>query len=103
MHLKGSCQIHSYQLSPHVYVEFFDEDAVMLVADRDLIVTVNHTAAKLFAQARNVAGSRLFNRSDCVNFLLDHYQLPRREAEVQMCSLLGFALKHGMVVRHTAS
>ncbi len=39
--------MNCYQLSPHVFIERFDEDAVMLVADRDVMVTVDHVAARL--------------------------------------------------------
>ncbi len=36
-----------YQISPHIYLEYFEEDAVLLVADQDFMVTVNHAGAQL--------------------------------------------------------
>ena len=69
-----------YQLSPHVLIEFFDEDAVILVADRDVIMTVNQMAAQIFQHARQVVGNETFNRSACVDFLLENYQLSGQEA-----------------------
>ncbi len=48
--------MNCYQLSPHVFIELFDEDAVMLVADRDVMVTVNQAAAQIFQQAREMVG-----------------------------------------------
>lgn len=89
--------MNCYRISPHVFIEFFDDDAVLLVADRDLMVTVNHVAAKLFEQASSQSAGRFFNRTDWVNFLLQNFQLNQANAERQVRSLLGFALRHGLV------
>lgn len=91
----------TYQLSPHVCLEFFDKDAVLLVADRDVLVTVNQMAAQIFEHAREIIGSGAFDRSACVDFLLENYQLSGQEAEGQMRSLLGFGLRHGLVLKIT--
>lgn len=99
--LKGLCQMHCYQISPHIYLEHFDEDAVLLVADRDVIVTVNHAAAQLFTQAQTIAGRSVFSRSDCVHFLLDNYELSNLDAEKKMRSVLGFGLKQGLILKKT--
>ena len=48
--------MHYYQISPHIYLEYFEEDAVLLVADQDFMVTVNHAGAQLFEQAQEVSG-----------------------------------------------
>lgn len=89
--------MHRYQLSPHVYLEAFDEDAVLLVADRAVMITVDRFAASLFDQARDSVGNRPFGRADCIAFLIVHYALSPREAEGQMRALLGFSLRHGLV------
>ena len=89
-----------YQLSPHVFIEFFDEDAVMLVADRDVMVTVNQMAAQIFQHAREMVGNETFNRSACVDFLLENYQLSGQEAAGQMRSMLGFGLRQGLVLKN---
>ena len=91
--------MHLYQISPHIYIESFDEDAVMLVADRDVMVTVNHVAEELFEKARTTVDGRFFSRSDCVKFLLDHYDLTILDAEKQMRSILGFGLRQSLVVK----
>ncbi len=95
--------MHCYQLSPHVYLESFDEDVVMLVADRDALITVNQAAAQVFILARESVGDGAFNRNDCINFLVEHYELTRPDAEVQMLALLGFALNHGLVLKRRAA
>ena len=91
--------MNCYQLSPHVVIEFFDADAVMLVADRDVMVTVNHAAAALFEQASSQSEGRRFNRTDCLNFLLQNFELNRADAERQVKSILGFALRQGLVAK----
>lgn len=91
--------MHLYQISPHIYVESFDEDAVLLVADRDVMVTVNRAAAELFEKAKATMENSFFSRSDCVNFLLDQYDLTILDAEKQMRSILGFGLKQYLVIK----
>lgn len=88
-----------YQLSPHVYLESFDEDAVLLIADHDYMITVNHAGAQLFEQAQEAVGDGLFSRSDCVNFLLKHYELTTIEAEGKMRSIIGFGLRQYVVFK----
>jgi hypothetical protein len=100
--VKGRPTVNRYHISPHVFIEFFDEDAVLLVADRDLMVTVNHAAAMLYEQASLQSAGRSFNRSDWVNFLLRNFQLNQANAERQVRSILGFALRHGLVEKRTA-
>lgn len=81
-------------------IEFFDEDAVILVADRDVIMTVNQMAAQIFQHARQVVGNETFNRSACVDFLLENYQLSGQEAAGQMRSMLGFGLRQGLILKN---
>jgi hypothetical protein len=97
---KGLTPVVYYQLSPHVFIEFFDEDAVMLVADRDVIITVNQMAAQIFQHAREMVGNETFNRSACVDFLLENYQLSGQEAAGQMRSMLGFGLRQGLILKN---
>ena len=95
--------MNCYQLSPHVLIEFFDDDAVMLVADRDVIVTVNQMAAQIFQHARERVGNETFNRTACVDFLLENYQLSVQDAAAQMRALLGFGLRQGLILKNHAA
>ena len=88
-----------YQLSPHVYLESFDEDAVLLIADHDYMITVNHAGSQLFEQAQEAVGDGLFSRSDCVKFLLDQYDLTNLDAEKKMRSIIGFGLRQYMIFK----
>lgn len=91
-----------YQLSPHVFLEVFTDDAVMLVADRHIMVKINHAAAQLYGLASDVTKDKLFTRDDILNFLLDNYDISRNEAESQLRSLLGFGLRHGVVYKRVS-
>lgn len=91
--------MHLYHLSPHVFLELFAEDAILLIAERDLMVTVNLAAARLFEQARELIGDRPFSRSDCRDFLLEQYELDEVQAEHQTRSILGFSLRQKLIVR----
>jgi hypothetical protein len=101
--LKGVCPMCRYQLSPHVFLEVFDDDAVLLIADRDVMVSVNHAAAQLFECASSVVGRKTFSREDCVDFLLGNFSLGRAEAEAKARSVLGFSLRRGIVTRPQAA
>jgi hypothetical protein len=91
-----------YQFSPHLYLEFFEADAVLLIADRDVMVTLNHAAARLFEEALELFQDRTFSRSDCVDFLLHNYDMTASEAEREVRSLLGFGLIMALVVKKKA-
>ena len=93
--------MHCYQLSPNVYLEAFKKEAVLLVADRDVMITVNHAAAQLFECARESIGANEFGRSDCVRFLSENYDVSVCEAEAQMRSILAFGLRQHMVLKKT--
>lgn len=92
-----------YQLSPHVFVETFADDAVLLIADRDVMVRVNHAAAQLYEQARGALGDESFSRADCVALLLETFDLSRPDAERQVRSLLGFALRQALARKLSAA
>ena len=72
----------------------------MLIADRDLMITVNSAAAQIYERACDAVDYGTFSRPDFVEHLLRHYDLSRHDAEMQMRSLLGFALRHRMVLKN---
>lgn len=91
--------VHRYRISPHVYLETFDDLAVLLVADRDVVITVNLAAARLFAEANAAVEESPFSRSDCTDFLLAHFDMDRAEAVAQARVLLAYGLRHGLLLR----
>jgi hypothetical protein len=88
-----------YRFSPDVFVEHFDDDAILFLAHRDLMFTVNHAAGLLYETARSVVGGRPFSRRDCTDFLVENYELPIEEACRQANSLLSFGLRHRILVK----
>jgi len=95
--------MHIYRFSPHIYLEPFTEAALLLVADRGLMMKIDQTAADLFEQLLAAIGETPFSRSDVVDFLLARYDMSRPEAERRMRSLLGFGLKHRLCERVPAN
>lgn len=91
--------MHCYHFSPDVYVERFDDDAILFLADRDLMLTVNLAAGELYEAARSALGKRPFNRRECTEFLIDNYELSSAEADRQTRSLLSFGLRHRILVK----
>ena len=69
----------------------------MLVADRNIMVKINHAAARLYELASAAARGNSFTRQDARNFLMENYQLSSDEAAMQLRSLLGFGLRNGVV------
>lgn len=95
--------MQQYQLSPHVFLELFTDDAVLLVADRNIMVTINHAAARIYELASATANDKTFTRSDLLNFLLDNFDVSQTQAELQLRSLLCFGLRHGVVYKCISS
>ncbi len=91
--------MHRYAFSPEVYVEQFDDDAILLLANRDLMLTVNLAASQLYQAARAVLGDQTFSRCDCTAFLIENYDLPSAEARRQTRVLLACGLRHRILVK----
>ena len=88
-----------YRLSPNVHIELFEEEAILFVADEDVMVTVNEAGAELFEAAHGALKNLPFTRSECRDFLLDNYDLSMEEAEHEAVSLLSFGLRNRIVVK----
>lgn len=91
--------VHRYRISPHVYLETFDAHAVLLVADRDVVITVNLAAARLFTEGSAAVDGGPFSRSDFTDFLLAHFDMGRAAAVTQARALLAYGLRHGLLLR----
>lgn len=95
--------MQQYRFSPQVFLEVFPEAAVILVADRNIMLKINSAAARLFELASTAAQDRTFTRHDVQNFLLENYHLSSDEAATQVRSLLVFGLRNGVVEKHLTS
>lgn len=92
-----------YRLSPHVYVETFTDEAVLFIAGRAKLITVNRAAAELYQLFHDSCCDRAFSRDECRRFLTENYDLATTEAEAEADRLLGFALKQRIICREVGS
>jgi hypothetical protein len=88
-----------FQLSPRVYLERFDTDSLLLVADRDRLLTINGAAADLFEEAIGDLGGASFTLEEGADWLAGHYEMSVRQCRLKARELLAFGLKHGLVSR----
>jgi len=88
-----------YRLSPDVYLERFDEDAILFVADRARMVTVNRAAAELYEAACTALSDRPFTPAEGAELLLRSYDLAAEDALRQVQAMLAFGLRQRIVER----
>ena len=88
--------MHCFRLLPRVYLERFDSDSLLLIADRDCLLTVNSAAADLYVEAVREFGSNRFSLQEVVDRLSAHYDLNTQQCRVKARELLAFALRHGL-------
>ena len=91
--------MRNYLLSKDVFIEKFDDEAILFVANRDVMLTVNPAAAELFETAHAVLADRSFSRGECTDFLLDTYEITAEQAQRQTLSLLSFGLRNRIVIK----
>ena len=91
-----------YAFATGVYLERFDDEALLLVADRDRLLTVNAAAADLFALAIQAFGSRPFSPGEAGDWLAGQYALAARDCRAKARELLAFGLRHGLIRRAAA-
>jgi hypothetical protein len=88
-----------YALATGLYLERFDGEALLLVADRHRLLTVNAAAADLFALAAQSFGSRPFSLQQGCDWLAGEYALDVQACRAKARELLAFGLKHGLLHR----
>lgn len=86
-----------YRLSPALYLEWFDDDALLLVGERDLLLTLNRPGGELFEVAAEALAGRPFTLADGISRLGEHYDLTAPACRAQARMLLAFALRHRLV------
>ena len=87
----------SYRFSSPLYLEWFDDEALLLVADRDLLLTVNRAAGELFEALAEAFAGRPLTLADGIAWLGENYDLATAACRVEARALLAFALKHRLV------
>lgn len=88
-----------YRFAPNLFLERFDQEALLLVADCSRLLTINAAAADLFELAMAEFAARSVTVDDIANWLEQHYDLTREACHAWSRELLAFALKNHLADR----
>jgi len=91
--------ISTFRLSPRIYLERFDDGALLLVADRDRLLSVNVAAAELFDDVSRTFASKSFTLEQGRDWLASRYELCPEECLAKARGLLAFGLRQGLIWR----
>jgi hypothetical protein len=88
-----------FEFAAGLYLESFGEDCLLLVARRNLLLTINAAAADLFEGATQTFFRRSFTLTEGIHWLAGGYDLSAADSRTKARELLTFGLKHGLVCR----
>ena len=92
-------KVFSYRFSPDLAIERFADEAILFVAARDELITINQAAADLFEAAVAAFADRSFGLLEAMVWFASTYDLAAGEVDLKLRPLLVFAVRHGIVVR----
>ena len=87
----------SYRFSPDLAIERFDEEAILFVAERDALITVNRGAADLFEAMAGAFYGRTFDRSEAAAWFESTFDLPPEDVPAKLLPMLAFAVRQGIL------
>lgn len=97
MHGNQKTMISAFRLSPRIYLERFDDGALLLVADRNRLLCVNDAAADLFDEISRTFASKSFTVEQGYDWLASQYELHPGECLARTRGLLAFGLRQGLI------
>ncbi len=86
-----------YRFSSALYLEWFDDEALLLVGERDLLLTVNRAGGDLFDALAAAFADRAFTLADGANWFGEQYELGAAACLEQARKVLAFARKYQLV------
>jgi hypothetical protein len=92
-------KVFSYRFSPDLAIERFADEAILFVAARDELITINQAAADLFEAAVAAFAGRSFDCKAAIEWFAYTYDLTVDDVNSKLRPLLAFAVRHGIVVR----
>ena len=92
-------KLSSYQFSSDLAIERFAEEAILFIAERDALITVNCGGADLFEAAVMAFADRSFGREEATAWFVNTFDLPTEDMQLKVLPLLAFAVRHGIVVK----
>jgi len=87
----------SYSFSEELCLESFGNEAILLVADWDRLLTVDAAAAQLLSFLQSRLGTEPFSRNGLSSLLSEHYELSEMDANEEMVKLLIFGLRQRII------
>jgi PAS domain-containing protein len=90
-----AAEMRAYRLSPDLAVESFGEQALVLLADRDRILTVNRAAADLLALLQQRLD--VFTCDSLAALLADHYEMTAQQAAERAARLIASWEEYGIL------
>ena len=93
----------SYRIAPQLYLEHFGDEALLLVAEYDRLLTINTAAVELFDQAMSDFAARPVTVSGLASWLARNYDLPVKDCHRKSRELLAFALRNHLLLRSIAT
>jgi hypothetical protein len=94
--------LRDYHLATGLYLERFDDAALVLVCERNLLLTVDAAAAELFTEVSRSFGSCSFTLEQGIDWLAGGYDLDAQQCRIKARELLAFALRNGLVCQANA-
>jgi hypothetical protein len=87
-----------YRFAPALYLEWFDDEALLLVAGRERLLTLNRAAGTLFERLGADFADRTLTLQDGIGWLDAHYQLDVETCRDQARRLLAVALRQQLLL-----
>lgn len=88
-----------YRLVPDLAFEMFDNQAIIFLAGRDLLLTVNRAAAVILELVQNRFAEEHFTSTELAAQLEGQYHLSRAESLAEARKIIAFSIKHGIINR----
>ena len=90
-----------YRIAPDLALESFGDKALLLLAQHDIFITVNKSAADLLILMMDTFGTRPFQAAEFVGILEAHYDLTGPQAEMRADRVLRSWSGHGIIIHET--
>ena len=86
-----------YQFSPHLVIERFDDEGLVLVAEQDRFLTINRAALDLMELMRSAFGERGFSVQELVALLDGHYELSLEQSSQEAQAVVAAWFDQGIL------
>lgn len=85
-----------YSVVTDILVEDFDEKAIIFLASRDLLITVNRAAGRLLELILETFSARQFSLEELSHLLQEKYDMAAVDANKEAEGILSYSLRLGI-------